>query len=360
MNYNSLTSTNECDICYSSEYNTSNISCQNKQCTSRICIECFNIYLGYCETEKILPKCINTNCKMYYTSDSFKNLENYSTICDLYKKVLITAFTRLQYKEVSDQILVDEITKKIRAERENFIKEFPKAIKLVIDIAFGKKFNDLVKNSSKKTKEKVKESKRLCMMSHCNGKLNDDFECQKCCSKFCIKCERRKKENHVCLNEDIESIEMISKYISCPKCNITIEKSQGCNNMTCASCKTNFNYLNGQLSIEGSNNFIIRPPLTKLFFDFKDKYSPDVSRKLYIIENNEPKYPSVISLNNTIKKIISDEKIDPELIMNCFEKFLKNKMSYITYINLTEQIIEMHTNSGLDSVYLSEIIEQLL
>jgi hypothetical protein len=369
MNINNISEV--CIICYCNEEFT--LKCADKFCQTRICEECFETYLQHCLSERSLCKCLNQHCKSYIISDSFKKGNNYH---ELYKKVLLTAFMHSQGPEVKDKMNVSKLVGDLRQQRKQFIKTFPKAIELVINIALSKKLNNIGKQNKLYVKNLVTKSNRMCMNSHCNGKMNQDFECLKCSTKFCKECEKVLKENHVCKKEDLESLKLISSIPKCPKCNIAIERSEGCNGMTCASCQTTFDYSTGQVSDHGSHNIIVGPQKTKFKFDFKQSYPEEIGRRLFIIESNEPKEPSILALNNTIQKLLTqqeelmlkkeqtgeaitqtEENIAVENdVLKSFEKYLKSKLSYINFINVTIYVSELHQTEKLTMFELDDII----
>jgi hypothetical protein len=360
-----------CIICYCNENFT--LKCADKYCNTRICEECFETYLTHCLSEKSLVKCLNNHCKSYIISDSFKKGNNYH---ELYKKVLLAAFMHSQGAEVKDKINVSKLVGDLRKQRKQFIKTFPKAIELVIDIALNKKLNNIGKHNKLYVQNLVTKSNRMCMNSHCNGKMNQEFECLKCATKFCKECEKILKENHTCTKEDLDSLKLISEIPKCPKCHIAIERSEGCNGMTCASCQTTFDYSTGQASDHGSHNVIISKPKTKFKFDFKQLYPEEISKRLFIIENNEPTEPSIIMLNNVIQKLLiqqeeilirkeqtgeiiaqSEENIIVENdVLKTFEKHLKSKLSYINFINVTIYVSELHQTDKLTMFELDDIV----
>lgn len=279
-----------------------------------------------------------------------------------------------QGPEVKDKMNVSKMIEGLRTERKQFIKEFPDAIKLVIDVALAKKLENVGKQNKLYVKNLVTKSNKLCMNSHCSGKLDQNFECLKCLTKFCKTCEKVKKnEEHICKTEDVESLKLISEIRHCPNCNIAIERSQGCNHMTCASCKTMFNYITGEISEHGSHNELLAPLRTKFKFDFKQNYPEEIGRKLYIIECHEPKEPSVLALNNIIQKILAKEegiggesigeegidkgKIDDSVLL-LFERYLKSKLEYINFINVTIEITELHTEGKLEIEDIDRIIRK--
>lgn len=347
-----------CIICYCNE--TFTLKCADKYCNTRICSECFETYLNHCLSEKSLVKCLNQHCKSYIISDSFEKGNKYF---ELYKKVLLTAFITSQGPEVKDKMNVSKLVGDLRIKRKQFIKNFPKAIELVIDIALSKKLNNIGKQNKLYVKNLVTKSNRMCMNSHCNGKMNQEFECLKCSTKFCKECEKILKELHVCKKEDLESLKLISEIPKCPKCNIAIERSEGCNGMTCASCQTTFDYSTGQISNHGSHNIIVGPQRTKFKFDFKQTYPEEIGRRLFIIESNEPKEPSIIMLNNSIQKLLvqqeengGDEQTIGDDVIKSFEKYLKSKLSYVNFINITIYVSELHQTEKLTMFELDNII----
>jgi len=353
-----------CIICYCNENHA--LKCANKDCKTFICSDCFETYLNHCLSEKSLVKCLNQYCKSYIISDSFEKNNKYSK---LYKKVLLTAFIASQGPEVKDKINITKLVDDLRKQRTQFIKTFPKAIELVIDVALSKKLNNIGKQNKLFVKNLVTKSNRMCMNSHCNGKLNQNFECLKCSTKFCKDCEKLLKDNHVCKKEDLDSLKLISEIPKCPKCHIAIERSEGCNGMTCASCQTTFDYRTGELSDHGSHNVIIGPQKSKFKFDFKQSYPEEIAKRLFIIENHEPPEPSILMLNNSIKKLLieqeqneqSEQEQSEEIgddVLKSFEKYLKSKIKYVQFVNVTIQVTELHQNEKLTMQDLDDIIEK--
>ena len=98
--------------------------------------------------------------------------------------------------------------------------------------------------------------------------------------------------------------------MKCPGCKIPIQKSEGCNGMTCANCKTTFDYRTGSLSDHGSSNRPVTLQTKKIFdFEFKDYYQYDVARKLRLFELGAPKEPSTVMLNNAVAKLLNDSDV---------------------------------------------------
>jgi len=134
--------------------------------------------------------------------------------------------------------------------------------------------------------------------------------------------------------------------------------------MTCASCQTVFDYNTGEISDHGSTNVSIGPQRTSFKFDFKQTYSDDIGKKLFIVESNQPPEPSIAALNNTIQKLLTkqEETHSEEIaviendVLRSFEKYLKSKLNYINFINVTIEITELHQSDKLTSIDLTDII----
>lgn len=85
-----------------------------------------------------------------------------------------------------------------------------------------------------------------------------DFKCEKCKKRYCLKCKVDYHIGSTCEQYEQWAIEngladelfsdflSGSKFKKCPGCNRFVEKSFGCNHMTCR-CKTEFCYLCGRL-----------------------------------------------------------------------------------------------------------------
>lgn len=85
------------------------------------------------------------------------------------------------------------------------------------------------------------------------GFIDTNYICSSCNNKFCEKCLQPLTEEHKCLKEDIETLEMIFKETKpCPNCFTRIYKISGCSQMFCTYCKTGFDWVTGK---KITNNF---------------------------------------------------------------------------------------------------------
>jgi len=335
------------------------VRCADELCTSRICEDCFESYLDFCKDKKILVKCTNEYCKSYIISQYFGSNNTYY---EKYKETLIEAFMASNGEEVRDDIIYTSMVDKLRKDKSDFIKKFPKAIELTITVALSDKLKNIAKSNKAAIKEKVNSSNKLCMISHCDGKLSSDFECLKCFTKFCKECEKISKKGHKCITDDVESIKFInnSDYVKCPKCSVTIERASGCNHMTCNACKTSFDFSTGEIGGSGSHNEAIPEPKKKFKFDFKQSYNKEITERLYRVEQLQPKEPNNTFLNKALKKLIQNEgDVNTYEIVDSFEKYIKSRLAYIKFISITVDITEHHLKNNIDTEYLDLIIENI-
>lgn len=95
-----------------------------------------------------------------------------------------------------------------------------------------------------------------CFSNFCIGdifKVDNHYVCNLCDKLFCLKCHQELLPNHVCKEEDIETVKLLSKSKPCPKCGEAIEKTFGCDDMWCVRCQTSFNYSNLKITKTTTN-----------------------------------------------------------------------------------------------------------
>ena len=90
---------------------------------------------------------------------------------------------------------------------------------------------------------KIKQYKFPCENNECPGFVNSEWYCSLCEKTTCKHCHLIKEDDHVCDQGDIDTAILIKKDSKpCPKCNISIMKSSGCDQMWCVSCHTTFDW----------------------------------------------------------------------------------------------------------------------
>lgn len=96
---------------------------------------------------------------------------------------------------------------------------------------------------TKKIDIKKYKYKYPCANNQCNGFVNENWKCDLCEKTTCKHCLVIKEEEHICKEDDIATATLIkSNSKPCPKCNISIIKSDGCDQMWCVNCHTTFDW----------------------------------------------------------------------------------------------------------------------
>ena len=89
---------------------------------------------------------------------------------------------------------------------------------------------------------------RKCPMENCRGFLSTQWKCGVCETKICNLCNENKEENHVCLPDNVASMELLNKDTKpCPKCGVLIFKISGCSQMFCVDCHTPWDWNTGKI-----------------------------------------------------------------------------------------------------------------
>ena len=104
-----------------------------------------------------------------------------------------------------------------------------------------------------KTQSKnIKQYKYPCENTNCNGFVDSNWLCSICEKETCKRCHTIKDVDHECKQEDIDTADLIKKESKpCPKCNISIMKTSGCDQMWCVSCHTTFDWKTMQIKTSG-------------------------------------------------------------------------------------------------------------
>lgn len=322
---------NECMICM--EKYDDILVCFNPYCNNKICKECveelidINIKEKY--KKKFLPKCFNCDEYMvYHTINDKKLLEKISKCLELEVKenVLFEPFK----KDFEELIRKNEIFNRIRQTRREFIETIPKAVRYIIENFMENK----IKLKPRKTKSMLNKTfDKKCFYISCKGKLDKNNECDICLSKFCIYCEKEfLDKNHVCDENNEKSLQFINNNLSkCGNCGVFIEKSEGCNNMTCELCGYKFNYLTGEKSESGNHS-------TKLIDYDRDK-------KLFIHKEYNIKNKKLYTL---IEKFELDHKEQDlkEILKNIIFKYANGEITINKfYFDFSEFIIIKNKNA---------------
>ena len=251
-----MTSNKCCNICSNDVYIHNIKKCP--YCEEEVCIKCIKKYtIETKSTEKrcmycfhVLPRgvLIELFGSTYLDNKIYK--DHIKELLFQEEKTLIPQSLpyieiRKKIKEQSEYIkeLKDNLTKKI-ANMEIIIDTMEHYNALGIIHANTLQLSKLKKDKFPEKNTKKYTYKFPCGNNDCNGFVNSNWECDLCYKTTCKYCFIIKEsEEHICKKEDIDTAELIKKDSKpCPKCNISIIKSDGCDQMWCINCHTTFDW----------------------------------------------------------------------------------------------------------------------
>jgi len=116
-----------------------------------------------------------------------------------------------------------------------------------LEAEYGKVYQKIaVLRNRKATVEKTFVMK--CVMNDCRGFLSDKYVCGLCNVKICKDCHSQMNETHECNPDEVATITELKRTTKpCPKCQIPIYKTDGCDQMFCISCHTAFSWRTGNI-----------------------------------------------------------------------------------------------------------------
>ena len=245
----------ECVICFATS-DTAGCTWVVCPCNTAICGDCLREYSAHCAQElNALPGC--PLCRETYTDNSFHAHAD---------KAFYAAFLRRTLRKNPDamqcltvKIRTQHIIAKMREEKRQIINKLPRAIARCINTSLSAKYRNVMRDNAKHVKATL--NRRSCISGVCpTGTLFEtragNLQCDTCSHVFCADCEApigQHEGTHVCAQDDIQSMRFIRDATRCPQCSIPVEKISGCDNITCASCHTNFSYTTGNITTAGNH-----------------------------------------------------------------------------------------------------------
>ena len=91
-----------------------------------------------------------------------------------------------------------------------------------------------------------------CSVPDCRGLVASSGQCHVCETWICKQCGvptlQKNDESHTCKQEDIDTArELRNNTKPCPKCATLISRTEGCPQMHCVACRTNFDWNSGRI-----------------------------------------------------------------------------------------------------------------
>lgn len=247
----------DCVICFEPVEGPS-LRCKNRGCSEVMCSTCVEQYLNICLTDNVIPKCPNRTCGWYYLLSDFRGLDGLGRRDHLEQSYARCCFNELLQAHgdtARKSVEVQNRITQLKTQRLRFVTEqFPAAVAEIARLVMPEKLRRIDKQVEDRLLEQSRESRRVCMNLTCGGSLNQDFRCLSCATTFCRACEKIQGPHHECDPNDVATIQALTAMVHCPQCHLAIERSSGCDHMTCARCGQNFLYSSGEAGGSGSNN----------------------------------------------------------------------------------------------------------
>jgi hypothetical protein len=291
-----------CSVCIENINSNNTITCN--YCYYITCKNCFERYL--LETKKTTKNCMS--CNNIFTRALLIKMLGKKYIENMYKNhikellfneektlipfSMITVQTNKEIREIISEC--KKLEEKYYYSNLNDLSKFDK-IKLDHKI---KAHYEYVRYLKTKPSEKTKiQYKYPCATINCDGFVNNKWTCEICDKTTCKYCFKIKEENHECLKDDVDTAELIKKDSKpCPKCNISIMKTSGCDQMWCTSCHTAFDWKSLKIVTKG----IIHNPE---YFRFMRENNLTIQRNPYDNPCANLLYDSYLKIVNDRRKL---------------------------------------------------------
>lgn len=251
----------ECNICFEKMNKSSRKEVVCPQCNDSYCSICFGRYLMECQQEH--PSCMSCDKDI---SMEFIHRNTTKVFMKKYRDHLTKHFFEReksllpQTQQFAEGHIFAEKLKKDRKELRDKISEQKRVIwrmnqeytnigREIWRIEYAIRTGNPIGNPLDPVKKDRAEFVKKCVVDDCKGFLSSAWKCGICSTFVCSKCHVPKKERdddtHVCDENIVKTIKMLSKDTkACPgeNCGIPIHKIDGCDQMWCTSCETAFSW----------------------------------------------------------------------------------------------------------------------
>ena len=211
-------------------------------CDYLVCRECVQTYLQGTVNE---AKCMNCN-KVWDTN----------FVCSKMTKTFVKGPLRVTKERVLWEGQLAQLPDaQVEIERRRMIFELKEEIRKMTK-EYQKRVapfkNKLHAQMNTSRKERVKRGFiKACPGEDCKGFLNPDWTCglcQKSTCKDCNVCIIDTTDEHICLQEDIDTARLLSRETeSWPQCGVNITKIDGCDQMWCPQCHVSFSWRTNEI-----------------------------------------------------------------------------------------------------------------
>jgi len=247
----------ECSVCYVDVDRLDQFRCSGLFCATVVCGECLQQYCRSCFAQASWPGCVDPECQGQYL---------WSELSSLVDPEASHAYMRRAFddgrQDASDALLARAATRRmvadLQAQRREFVAGLPAAVALTAQIAMQQRLRRVRRQQTGRSlRQGLAPQRRRCMVYGCTGFLDADFCCVACLQAFCRQCEAPKANDagegaHRCDPDLVSSVAAVDGFSRCPKCCTPVERASGCRNMTCAVCRTRFDYHTSEVGGTGA------------------------------------------------------------------------------------------------------------
>jgi hypothetical protein len=258
----------DCNICATPFNQSTRAKINCFSCDFKACKECIRTYL--LKTCVGLPKCMN--CKIRYSTHFMVRHLNRSWVLNTYKETMTNVLTNVEMSKLPDtQPYVEAEHERTRLVKQNRvytkeIEEMKRKVTKLSNAVHANQFrirgdavppylmNEFVDSAAVISLDVRKKFIMSCPIDACRGFLSTQYKCGTCQSHICSDCLTKQEDEHVCVESDKLTAEMIKKETKpCPKCGTRIYKIDGCDQMYCTSqqsgnvCGTAFSWKTGTI-----------------------------------------------------------------------------------------------------------------
>lgn len=234
----------DCPICIESFNKSSRAKIECKFCNYSACRSCIKHFLLDSTLE---ATCMN--CKVAWDYEYIRT-------------IMPKTFLNKEYKEHRENMLLsleDSLmpeTQEYASHQRRMAKDWDELMKMrdlikELKIEYNTKYyqyNRKYQNGFKSNQDERKQFIMKCPDIKCRGFLSTQYKCQQCDQNFCKHCHALKTNEHVCLEDDRKTVELLTTNTKqCPKCSIPIFKIEGCSQMFCSECHTPFDWVTGKI-----------------------------------------------------------------------------------------------------------------
>jgi len=251
----------DCSVCCNKFNQTTRRLVNCDFCPYQACLSCTKTYILSTIHQ---PHCMN--CRKEWNIDSMNKIFPKTFLRDDYRRMRETILFEEEktylpdIQEEAERLLMIKKIDKERTIVQNQIhdnyknenqlvytqRENEKDLKIKDDLLLKKRHEYIIKD----TKKSIKKFVMKCMKNDCRGFLSESYTCGLCSTNFCKDCHHTIDLEHKCNPDEVATIKELNKTTKpCPKCQIRIFKTDGCDQMFCISCHTAFSWKTGEIEL---------------------------------------------------------------------------------------------------------------